>query len=240
MKVMVKSVMVMVNALCPLSGHVFGNVFCYGQPNTKRVAIMMDYKNLVKEESSRNALMQKLKRCKLKNTDAVDKVSKANNKIDPVLNIIVSAQDLQTDAKDIEMLLKEGHQVMITCDESGSASSIVEAFQLYKQVMDGKIPSWYHTGSNMKGTLPRNHAMSRQLGLMSAMWTSMVTCEKEVESIKTGLAKHRGGLFIYVNGADGNESMSLLGRILKTIEGDFVPSAMNLVARDVDTMKLET
>ncbi|GFH43839.1 hypothetical protein CTEN210_00312 [Chaetoceros tenuissimus] len=231
---------VMVNALCPLSGHVFGNVFCYGQPNTKRVAIMMDYKNLVKEESGRNTLMQQLKQCKLKNNDAMDKVFKANVKIDPVLNIIVTAQDLQTDVKDIEMLLKDGHQVMITCDESGASSSIVEAFQQYKQVMDGKIPSWYHTGSNMKGTLPRNHSMARQLGLMSAMWTSMVTCEKEVECIKTGLAKHRGGLFIYVNGADGNESMSLLSCILKNIEGDYVPAAMSFVARDVDIMKLET
>jgi hypothetical protein len=231
---------VMVNALCPLSGHVFGNVFCYGQPNTKRVAIMMDYKNLVKEENGRKTLMQDLKRCKLENTDAVDKVSKANVKIDPVLNIIVTAQDLQTDAKDVEKLLKAGHEILITCDESGAASSIVEAFQQYKQVMDGKIPSCYHTGSKMKGTLPRNHAMARQLGLMSAMWTSMVTCEKEVECIKTGLDKHRGGLFIYVNGADGNESMSLLGNILKTIEGEYVPAAMTFVARDVDTMKLET
>ena len=211
-----------------------------GWPNTKRVAIMLDYKNLVKEENGRNALMQDLKQCKLENTDAVDKVSKANVKIDPVLNIIVTAQDLQTDAKDIEKLLKAGHQILITCDESGAASSIVEAFQQYKQVMDGKIPSCYHTGSKMKGTFPRNHAMARQLGLMSAMWTSMVTCEKEVECIKTGLDKHRGGLFIYVNGSDGNESMSLLGNILKTIEGDYVPAAMIFVARDVDTMKLET
>jgi len=221
----------MVNSLCPLSGYLFGRTYTHGQPYTGKIAVCVDYacfKSIT--ETERNGLFKILNAAKSKDGK--------NKDIKAVLNINVSSTDLAEHKEDIQKLRKEGHEIVITIDGS-SVNSINVAYQSYATIFDGASPTWYHTGHNMSGSVPRCHSMTSMLELRSAMWSNYITSVKDAESLKEGLEKHRGGSFVYVHASQSCDVLAILKRVLELLEdASFVPASLTLVAKEDNTMVL--
>jgi len=231
----------MVNSLCPLSGYLFGRTYMHGQPHTGRIAICVEYSDLkaVMKEQREELFQEMLKK---------NKKGGANKNVNvmAVLNINVTASDLAEHEQDIQLLRKDGHEIVITID-GASVNSINVAYQSFATAFDGASATWYHTGTNLKGTVPQSHSIASSLGMRSVMWSNYITSMNNAESLEEGLVKHGGGSIVYVCGSanakasasKSGDFVAILKRVLELVEGaEFVPTTLSLVVKEDNTMEL--
>ena len=245
----------MVNSLCPMSGYLFGRTYMHGQPHTGRIAICVEYgdwKTLTGQE--REELLQGLK----KMTKGIDTKGQnqsqmeRNKNVKAALNINVTATDLVEHGKDIQLLRKDGHEIVISIDGS-TVNSINVAYQSFATIFDGASATWYHPGKNFKGTVPQCHSIASSLGMRSIVWSNYVNSVDNAESLEgqEGLEKHGGGSIVYVcanananantstNASKSDAFVAILKRVLELVDGaQFVPTTMSLVAKEDTTMEL--
>jgi len=236
----------LVNSLCPISGYLFGRTYTHGQPNTKRVAVSVEFSELfpstaaatatttTSSESDRQEIFKTLAAWK---TTMEDDSSK-NKSLKAVLNINVTSFDLAEFPKDIQKLHMAGHEICIAMLPKGTPASIERAHQYYLKVL-GCSPSWYHTGSSSSGSYPKCHTMASSLGMRSAMWsTSINATTKCVEALTAELDTHRGGSFIFLQCKDAGLFTALQCVLQILQDGNFVPTTLSLVAKEEHHMEL--
>jgi len=244
----------LVQSLCPLGGHLFGRVYTHGQPNTKLVAISVDYRDLYApsiDEKERDTVFKMLSEWKvnIKSKYTIDtKVIKDGAPIKAALNINVTASDLKESPDDIKKLSKEGHEIAITIDDDLKFTSIDDAHDLSKQVLgvQGASSTWYHTGTSSKGASPRSHSKTSSLGMRSVMWSNYIctgqckNTDAELLSLETDMDVHRGGSFIYLRSGSTDSSLLMTLRcILEMLERkEFVPTNFSSVAKEQNKMDL--
>ncbi len=242
--------MSLVQSFCPIGGHVFGRVYTHGQPNTKLVAISVDYKDLFAsnvDENEREAIFKMLSDWKVKiKSKRMNDLTTAvveGGIVEAALNFNVTASQLKENSKDIKELSKT-NQIAIAMDDDSNLTSIDEAHDLFKQVV-GTSPDWYHTGIVSKGSSPRSHTKVSSLGMRSAMWSNYISTgqmknmDEYLKCLESDIDKHRGGSFIYLRSGSSDSTLPALKRILELLERKgFVPTRLSSVAKEQKKMHL--
>lgn len=223
----------LVKSLCPISGHLFGQVYVHGNPSTKRTAICLHYSSLYSSdipEVSRENIFQILNTWKK---------GEHKNISSGLLNILVSVSELESCGDILKNLSSMGHEIVLTLDKNESCSSLSESCMKYEAIL-GHKPLWYHTGIESKGSSPCCFSIAKKLGMRSVMWSlylnSSATLDPQV--LSNELKGHNGGSFVYLS--EDNMSIHLLKDILNTLkdEGKFLPTTLSFTAQQTSKMKL--
>lgn len=214
----------LVNSQCPIAGYLYGRTYTHGRPNTKKIAVCVDYRVLFGKHidaKEREEFLREL----VSGGTGWSKSARA------VLNINVTAHDLLKYRQDIEKLHTQGHELVITVDDDAPpdfAKTIRLAFDAYRSIFDGKAPSWYHPATHLFSSMPECYSMANSLGLRTAMWSNCIVSLDDVAFLKEGLQKHNGGLLVYVYGKE-NVLPILKSMMTSLQEGDFTPTTLSSV-----------
>eukprot|EP00565_Helicotheca_tamesis_P003964 CAMPEP_0185729456 /NCGR_PEP_ID=MMETSP1171-20130828/5807_1 /TAXON_ID=374046 /ORGANISM="Helicotheca tamensis, Strain CCMP826" /LENGTH=575 /DNA_ID=CAMNT_0028398297 /DNA_START=155 /DNA_END=1882 /DNA_ORIENTATION=- len=239
----------LLNVLCPLGGHIYGRLYTHGQPNTKRIALCVDFSDLFDNKVSmdgRKELWEALNKCK------------SDDEGTSSLNVFVTMKDMKQNAALVKELIAAGHFVGIGSNNDGSLIDIIrwksvevslkESFDEFA-VITGTNPSWFHVGAiHSEGMHPASFQKAYKLGMRAAMWSvhtfvnrSTGLSDAEMASIRDGVEQHRGGNFIYVSSlkrSKGNGSVAeALRQIVTNIQsiendGGYVFESMPAVAKE--------
>eukprot|EP00804_Cyclotella_cryptica_P011048 CCRYP_013525-RA/>CCRYP_013525-RA protein AED:0.01 eAED:0.01 QI:126/1/1/1/1/1/2/859/565 len=225
-----------INSLCPMGGYLFSRAYMHGQPNTKKVALCVNFSDIQAAEAD---LFESMGAKKY------------------VLNICVTLEDLQSSPKRLKELLKKGHHLVLSPGEypgwglslfQGQIASctIESAFNEYLSVF-GEKPSWCLSRST--DSLARHPAFLRKaqnLGMKIVYWSTLVQVESVnlSEEQKTSLVKDvmdkNGGSILYVTLDDGASKDRLTTSVLWIVDElrDFSVCPLSEVVRDDATMAL--
>jgi hypothetical protein len=214
----------LVNSQCPIAGYLYGRTYTHGRPNTKKIAVCVDYRVLFGKHidaKEREEFLREL----VSGGTGWSKSARA------VLNINVTAHDLLQYRQDIEKLHTQGHELVITVDDdapSDFAKTIRLAFDAYRSIFDGKAPSWYHPATHLFSSMPECYSMACSLGLRTAMWSNCIVSLDDIAFLKEGLKEHNGGLLVYVY---GKENVLPILKSMMTLlqEGEFTPTTLSSV-----------
>ena len=177
----------LIHNLCPINGHLFGRVYTHGNPNTKEVAICVNF-------SDYKLACQKLSK------------EEGDLKRNDLLNIFVTLNDIVEDKDLIKLLHGMGHNIGLRLEnDNKDLSTLDEAFKLYEEAMGGK-PNYFHTGIHDMGKHPSSYLVASQLNMRSILWSTLInaSCTEvtRVESItvviENDITIHKGGSIIYL------------------------------------------
>jgi hypothetical protein len=223
----------LVKSLCPISGHLFGQVYVHGKPNTKRVAICVHYSSLygssITEVSRENIfkILNMLKKGERKHVS------------NGVLNILVDASDLESSGDILRNLKSVGHEIVLTLEKGESCSTLSDSYKKYEKIL-GHIPLWYHTGAGSKGVSPCCFSTAKKLGMRSAMWSLYLKSDRPFDQqvLFDELNRHNGGSFVYLS--KDSMSMDLIRELVNSLkdEGKFLPTTLSLTAQQANKMTL--
>ena len=133
------------NSLCPLAGYIHANAYTTGQPNRKRFAACFHYQS--------------------------DHLQFYNQKETPILNLLVTQQDLETLEKETSSQKMLNKHELILCNCSNSVQ-LENAIELYTKVM-GNPPKWYHASvANENITVLSEATMKHNINI--AYWSNTV------------------------------------------------------------------
>lgn len=210
----------LVNSQCPIAGYLYGRTYTHGRPNTKKIAICVDYSTLFD-----------------KNTDAKEKEAflrelvlstEGSESARAVFNINVTATDLLYCRQHVEKLYAQGHELVLTVDDDASHETIRLAYDAYRNIFNGKSPSWYHPSMHQFSSIPEYHSVANSLGLRSAMWSHCIVSPEEVAYLNDRLRDHNGGLLVYVCGSEN--VLPILNRLMTLLrKGEFIPATLSSV-----------
>lgn len=223
----------LVNSLCPIAGHLFGQVYLHGNPSTKCVAICINYSDLYGPkvtESSRQNIFKLLYSWKIG-----DKKNVSNG----ALNIIVTTTIMHTDTENIQKLGDAGHEIVLGFNGYERLSSLSDTIAVLESI---KInPAWHHIGGRgFRGSFPSCYSMAKTLGLRSALWSLYVKSDSSLnkKALSSELGQHNGGSFIYIS--EGMKSLDLLSELLTTLRDEFdvLPTTLSVTAPKTSKMDL--
>ena len=248
--VMITSIGVpMLNALCPMGGYLFSRAYTHGQPNTKKVALCINFSDLPKDvdklQAIWNALLNK----------------KKSDQITAVLNIFVTLEDLTLYRDNLKEISKRGHSFALApseyheesfCDLSmfqGNKSScnLHIAHYEYSKIL-GKEPTWILAKSaDSAGRHPALLSDAKDLGMKTAYWSTTIQLTGELtteqqSAISGECSAHDGGSIIYVTlgkGVSPNDVSSTLGEVVDRSFFDLSLESLSDVVKDDAKMVLK-
>lgn len=117
----------LINTLCPLGGYLYSRAYIHGQPNTKKVALCINYCDLPKKKRKndndddddathmsgdvRDEIWKTLQTREQKFTSSGDDNATTTT---PVLNIFVTCKDMALYSKEIINIANHGHAIELT------------------------------------------------------------------------------------------------------------------------------
>lgn len=182
---------VLIQNLCPMSGHLFGRVYTHGYPNTKRVAICVNFSEYKKE---------------LEETVMTRRQSEKEDSHD-ILNVFVSLNELKEYTELVRKLHELGYHIGLRLSGNDGGSSLVlnETYTEYEKLL-GLKPISYHTGMDHSGKLPSCYQSADSLGMDCISWSMIVTSVKDVnDSVNHELKAHGGGSIIFLSTDNSQE-----------------------------------
>jgi hypothetical protein len=226
----------LIHNFCPINGHLFGRVYTHGNPNTKKVAICVNF-------SDYEVVLRKLaKRAGSDNDDVLK---------DDLLNVFVTLNNLREYPEIIKKLHDKGHQIgLILADEKDdnakASSTLKEAFTFYEKNI-GKKPMWYHTGIDDKGKTPHCFQTALRLEMRSAMWSTLIDVsntkltKNASEAVVSDLERHNGGNILYLTKVnDGNHaSINMLWELSSILKDNgYGSKTLSSIMDDYNQMNL--
>mmetsp|Transcript_13493 Transcript_13493/g.29311 ORF Transcript_13493/g.29311 Transcript_13493/m.29311 type:complete len:580 (+) Transcript_13493:41-1780(+) len=237
----------LLNALCPMGGNLFSRAYTHGQPNTKKVAVCVNFSDLPKEAHKRKTILDSLE----KNT--------YKDQTTAVLNIFVTLEDLTLFPEDLKMLAKKGHVIALTPSEFQEAFCGLSMFEgnkascnlqiahhEYSEIF-GKEPSWISSRSaDSVGRHPSLLREASDLGMKIAYWSTLVQLtggkltNEQKDAINSDCADKNGGSIIFVTlekAVSSNAMQTSLSELINTLDG-YSMESLSDVAKDEATMVL--
>ena len=214
----------LLNNLCPLSGHLFGRCYTHGQPNTKMVAICVNFEDLYKVAADEVKLMWK----------TLPK--------NGFINVFVTDSDLKEHPREIHEIAKMGHLVGLSVKNCDDLDSVKRSHELFIKTT-GIKPEWCHAGEVMS---PQCHCVTKELKMKTALWSircntsSSGMLSTELEEIKEEVSKSCGGTFIYLTAGRQGCCSSGLIQVCKAMGESCIPMQLNVVATDDNSMVLNS
>ncbi|KAL9189674.1 hypothetical protein ACHAXT_009349 [Thalassiosira profunda] len=228
----------LLNSLCPLGGYLFSRAYTHGQPNTKKVALCINFSDLPKEVRKRMEILNALKMRK-----------------EGVLNIFVTLEDIAMFPDGLKMLGK-GHTIALApsvvpselqdsfCGLTlfqGNQPNIEFAHHEYCELF-GEEPSWM-LARGATGRHPSLLSVAKDLGMKVAYWSTSIELSgnaltsEQTRVINGECLDHNGGSILYVSVKNGASS-TLLCELIKALDDGFSLESLNDVAKDQQEMVL--
>ena len=266
--VMVSSVIgvPLLNAMCPMGGYLFSRAYTHGQPNTKRVALCVNFSDLSKDDKLWDELLGKNEVGSSSRGQGRD-----NSKLAAVLNIYVTLEELTLCRNELQTIAKRGHFIALSpteFDEPYSGPSILYgnrstcnlqiAHYEYTELF-GEEPKWLLSRS--AGSCGRHPAIlceARNLGMKVVYWSTLIHMSTggrglsidQQSAIRDSCSDKNGGSIIYLSCEKGRPASSssnvnqitpnyLLREVLDSIGDDYSLQSLSDVARDDADMILQ-
>lgn len=96
----------LLNALCPMGGYLFSRAYTHGQPNTKKVALCVNFSTLPRDSNERIQIWKSLEKKKTN-----------SQKVSAVLNIFVTLEDLTLFSTELKSMAEKGHTIALAPSE---------------------------------------------------------------------------------------------------------------------------
>ena len=214
----------LLNALCPLGGYLYSRAYAHGRPNTRRVAICVNYRDLPKKKKDGcdggggggedGVFWDSLIRKRKATTGGDDQTTTA----DPVLNVFVTPEDMARYPDELRAIAGRGHAVELAPSEEsdGAYRFGPSVFGGKRAVRDLRIahreyaklfgeggearPSWMLSRSS--SSLGRHPSVLREasdLGMKVAYWSTLVVLNDE-DRLTSGQRSAIGGDISNKNG----------------------------------------
>lgn len=173
---------VLVHNLCPITGHLYGRIFTHGPPNTKKVAICIDFTDF------KAVLIRVLN----------------NPQKEITLCVSLTLQNLREDVELIERLHKAGHDFGIALEDSSDRDSLFKSYSLFQKII-GEKPKWCFSKST------HSYQKAQKLGMQCILWSTSLNISTSNTSIITervlhDLEAHNGGNIIYCRVTERNQA----------------------------------
>ncbi|KAL7539207.1 hypothetical protein ACHAXR_009722 [Thalassiosira sp. AJA248-18] len=238
----------LLNALCPMGGYLFSRAYTHGQPNTKKVALCINFSDLPRDADNRILIWKSLEQKKM------------GDQTTAVLNIFVTLEDLMLFRAELKLIGQKGHAIALAPSEfqepfcglsmfqgNKSSCNLEIAHYEYSEIF-GKEPSWMLAkSSDSIGRHPSCLRVANDLGVKIAYWSTMVQLtgdklsNEQKSSISGECLEHDGGSIIYITlekGVSSNSTSTSLCGVIDTLDG-FSLESLSDVARDDTTMVLK-
>ena len=236
----------LLNSLCPMGGYLFSRAYTHGQPNTKKIALCVNFADLLKATGNKRTSIWK----------ALEK-KKVGDQTTAILNIYVTLEELTLYPTQIQMMVDKGHFIALVPTEfeeeeresfcglsmfQGNTSSCNLHFAHFEYTeLFGEEPTWVLSKSaDSIGRHPSLFRVARDLGMKVAYWSSylQLTGDKlssEQKSIlKDDCSDKNGGSIIYIaieKGCPTNSISTRLCEVVDSLDGYTLESLSN-VAKD--------
>lgn len=235
----------LLNSLCPIGGFLFSRAYTHGQPNTKKVALCVNFSELPSDASKRKSVL-----------DFFEK-KKKEGQMTAVLNIFVTLEELFS--LELKLLGDLGHAISLAPSEfhesicglsmfkGNNSCNLDIAHHDYAELF-GKNPTWFFAKS--ADSLGRHPSLLRgasDLGMKIAYWSTFVqltddetTRDLNIAAIKGECSEHNGGSIIYVTLKTGVSSKCMSYSLCEIVDAldDYTLASLSDVVRDDATMVL--
>ena len=216
----------LLNAMCPMGGNLFSRAYTHGQPNTKKVALCVNFSDLPKESDQRIRIWEALEKKRM------------GDQTTAVLNIYVTLEDLMMyPTEQLKLIAEKGHAIALAPTEFEEESFCgLSIFQGNKSTCNlqighfeyteifGKEPRWVLSKSaDSIGRHPSFLREAHALGMKVAYWSTLVqlkgnglTSEQKSALISDSESKN-GGSIIYVIVEEGISLNNGLCEVIDTL-----------------------
>lgn len=251
----------LLNALCPIGGYLFSRAYTHGQPNTKKVALCVNFSDLPRDNDD---LWREL----LKKKDVGDH-GRDNQQLVAVLNIYVTLEELTLHRNELQTIAKRGHFIALSPTEfddtnfgpsilfSNKATCNLQIAHFEYTELFGEEPKWLLSRS--AGSIGRHPAMlceARNLGMKVVYWSTLIMLPIGARSLsidrkialRDDCSDKNGGSIIYLTFEKGGSSSTssnsnlitpnLLREVIDSIGDSYSLESLSDVARDDADMVL--
>ena len=216
------------NSLCPLGGYLFCRAYTHGQPNTKKIAICIFFKEMPKDG--------------VKVINLCRELAKRN----ALLNVLVTLEELTMYPAELKLVMQKGHALVLApsnYDEryrglgilkSGKTSCNLQISHHEYEAMLGEAPKWALAKSSDTRHPSFLHE-ARNLGLKVIYWSTMSSDKRII--LKDCQDKNGGSIVLFQPPLAGDGLWPLLAEVLDSLD-EFTIESLNAVVKDDAEMKL--
>ena len=230
--------MPVLNSLSPISPYLFARSYLHGQPNTKKVALVIAFTDIFEETKNNPQRLKELL------------VFTKENKV--VLNVFVNFSNVKLYADILKELIRNGHHIGISTYSYHFESASVtfdKVLTVREEVLKvlGAKPSWYLPTSGHRHPFALKACADNYMRVCywsTLCHTGIMNAEKCLIDIKRDVVAKGGGNIIYfTKGATNNQTWtSILSLVQETIkylnEINFEARDLNEVVKDDQTLQL--
>lgn len=226
-----------INSLCPLGGYLFAKAYFHGQPNTRKVALIVNFSDLGYTDN---------------NTVKAERCMKSLEETKSLLNIVVTSEYLESYSNDVMNLAKKGHHIVLTSSVplSGwmnsmtlfkgnmATNSIEKAINEFSNIL-GRKAEWVLSKSSYDRH-PEILRKAQEFGMKFTYWSTFVQTKgklsnEELSSVVNDVKDKNGGSIIYITLGDGKNKGNVWDPVLsivKALEGFSIESLSQVVKDD--------
>ena len=237
----------LLNALCPMGGYLLSRAYTHGQPNTKKVALCVDYADLPKGKDAKLRL----------------EIWEALEKKNAVLNIYVTLEELTLFPVQLKLLADKGHVIQLAPTEfeeeafngwsmfQGNKSSCNLQIAHYEYTeLFGEEPKWLLSRSvDSIGRHPTLLSEARELGMKVVYWSTLVQLmgdtltKKQLTAVQGDITDKNGGSIVYIKLGKGISARCLaapLCEVINKLDDQYSLESLSDVAKDEVKMVLKS
>jgi len=223
----------LLNALCPIGGYLFSRAYTHGQPNTKKVALCIDFSDL---QISRVSGMTDVWTCLEKKMD---------DQANVLLNIMVTLEELTQHPAEMKLIAEKGHAIsLVPTDFQETRISLVHTRSISNlQIAHDKYPEiqWI-LAKDAIGRHPSLLSKASDLGIKVVYWSTLVQLSetklttKQKDAISADCSDKNGGSIIRVTldkGVSSNTMISSLSDLINLLHNFHLDSFSAVVKDDL-------
>ena len=190
------------NSLCPIGGYLFAKAYIHGQPNTRKLALIVNFSDLGYSQND---------------TAKAESVMKSLEETNSYLNVVVTLDDLESSSTTLKNLEKKGHNIVLLASSaltSGRMNSMTlfkgdvanntlkKAFDEFNNIL-GRRADWVLSKSSYDRH-PLILQKAHELGMKFTYWSTLVQTKgaklsnEELNRVLNDVKDKNGGSIIYI------------------------------------------
>lgn len=213
----------LLNSLCPLGGYLYSRSYIHGRPNTKKVALSLNFTDVPKVEGCLVQFLNKITCADDASVDEADRSASANTvaakkddgNLTVVLNVHVTTEEIEKYPSQLKELVKMGHQLVLSPASTyrgvqnifrgnEAAAYLKAGYDSYSKLI-GEPPKWYFAeSSDGMGRHPSLLREASDLDMKVSYWSTVICVDglnlraDQLDSLKSDVRETNGGSIIFV------------------------------------------
>jgi len=246
----------LLNSLCPLGGYLYSRSYIHGRPNTKKLALCLNFSDIPKGEGCLAKFLNKITCADDANADEADQSASADavaaKKDDDnptvVLNIHVTTEEIEKYPSQLKELVKRGHQLALSPASTyrgvqniflgnEAAADLKAGYDSYSKLI-GQPPKWYFAASSDgMGRHPSLLHEASDLGMKVSYWSTVVCVDglnlrpDQLDSLKGDVRETNGGSIIFVT-----LSEKIKTKVKRSEDGDESKLISSIICQILDSL----